>query len=758
MTAIRHTDYLRVLEPWVRSARKDLHSPPDRPDLACYGTGYNSWGVQTNQKALAAFAVLAADPELDEDRAGTPREAIRDDALRLLRFCLESHVEGAYHCTDGESWGHTWISVLGTERMMHGVEAIEEHLTEEDRALLRKVFVSEAEWLLDEYPIVAGTVKNNKPESNLWNGAFLHRVALMYPDCPRAAAFREKGSRFLVNSISIASDAASEQIVDGRQVRDWFVGDNFFEGFGCNHHGYLNVGYMYICLSNAAMFHFSCKNQGWEAPQALYHHVADLWRLVKRFVFPDGRLLRIGGDTRVRYCYCQDYVIPAWIMMADLGDPDCARLEQGWLETVRQEVQANGDGGFLTTRCADLRRGSPQYFTRLEADRAVTVSMGAYWRRAVPPPGQRDATPAVDAGGRQPAEPVFQWSDEYHGACFVRGRNRLVSWVWRAAELPNGLCLPPADSSLAEWRQNLAGEVTGMGLTNGCEVRNHGYSTFEAGFLTWGEVAVMTSDMVSEGEKGGQLARQWIVFAALPDDRTAMIMQFCKTTLRAFVRSRKGLSLLVPNDIFNGCLRTYFAESGAHELPGAGWRHESILDLRSEWVNIEDKLGVVKAYGSEELVVNRPGRRQIGLAASKRTKVGGMLYADQICLGCDLEVADYPEGATILDLGCVLLSGADREATADCCRTLKQQRSLISSSEDVRQVWSEDACGVPHLLCANFGTETGRCVLLAPEALRLRELGGGESRDAAKGAELALELQPGEARLWRLEAPALARQ
>ncbi len=69
------------------------------------------------------------------------------------------------------------------------------------------------------------------------------------------------------------------------------------------------------------------RRSGMKPPEALYHHVYDLWEKVKKFTFPDGRLLRIGGDTRVRYCYCQDFAVPMWIMMADcLKDMDAVML------------------------------------------------------------------------------------------------------------------------------------------------------------------------------------------------------------------------------------------------------------------------------------------------------------------------------------------------------------------------------------------------------------------------------------------------
>ncbi|HOS43749.1 MAG TPA: hypothetical protein PK794_08670, partial [Armatimonadota bacterium] len=344
--------YLRLLTPWLSAAERQLYRPPDRPDLLCYGTGYNGWGVQTHQKAFAALAVLAADPTYDAARAGITREALTGRALAMLRFSLASHHAGGYHCTDGTPWGHTWISALGVERMMHGVEALASHLTDADQALLRAALISESDWLLDHYDILAGPVQHNKPESNLWNGALLHRTALWYPDAPRAAAYREKGTRFLVNGISVADDATSDIGYDGRPVSAWFIGENFFPSYALNHHGYLNIGYMAICLSNVAMLHFTYRQRGLEAPAALYHHARELWALVKACTFPDGRLLRIGGDTRVRYSYCQDYAIPMWLLAsAAFDDPHAAAFEAGWLEQVAREMASNGDGSFLSSRC-----------------------------------------------------------------------------------------------------------------------------------------------------------------------------------------------------------------------------------------------------------------------------------------------------------------------------------------------------------------------------------------------------------------------
>ena len=120
--------------------------------------------------ASAAFAVAAVTEHIDWSKYPLTRERVLEEALGMLRYSLRTHLTGDFVCTDGEKWGHNWIYTLGIERMMHGVEAIGAYLTEEDREMLRRVFESEAEFLLNEYPICAGleaSTGDNRPESNI---------------------------------------------------------------------------------------------------------------------------------------------------------------------------------------------------------------------------------------------------------------------------------------------------------------------------------------------------------------------------------------------------------------------------------------------------------------------------------------------------------------------------------------------------------------------------------------------------------------
>lgn len=688
--AIR-SSYIECLCRWIPFSRTHFFYPPDRPDLACYGTGYDEWGIQTCQKAFCAYAVLATDPLTDEKATGMTRQELLADAKKQLRFILSAHIVGNYHCLDGRKWGHTWLTSVGTERMMHGVEAIWGQLDSEEKALLRSVLISESDWLTDHYPVLAGRVQNNRPESNIWNGSLLFRTATMYPDTPRAVEYRRKSQSFLINGLSLESDRASDQTYDGDRIRDLYVGDNLFPSFALGHHEYLNLGYMVVSLSHMAMLYYFCKHQGIQPPQALFHHLNEAWSMVRLCMYPDGRLLRIGGDNRVRYCYCQDYLIPTWVFMEEyLGDHACAAWEEGWLKQIHMEMQANGDGSFLSRRCKDLDVISPLYYTRLEADRACALSMGAYWRRE----GGTEATsPCLTTG---------TWQDGYHGACFVKSKKRIASWVWGAAERPTGLCLPADSSNLAEWRENLSGQICGYGDSNHQQVIAHYEETFPGGYVTCGITAVESDQFAAEGQLKETLAYKHIACAALPDDQTVLVLQYAKANIRAYLTELKGLFLNIPNDVFNNESRTYYTDNGSltlHSCPGT----KETLPLDSKWLNVEDKLGVVVVYGPT-LSIHRPANRQIGIQPAFDAMGSGdvgMLYCDEICSTCQTGRWNVPSGTELLDVGFAVLADANRAQTAQFSQN--ECQTLSFPDTDVRGMKVIGANGIEYTFVANFG-------------------------------------------------------
>lgn len=707
-------DYIKktfaMLENWVHSAQSECYTCPDRPELLCYGAGYNGWGMQTHQKAFAAFAILATSSDTNIHCPKLSTKTLLDDSRRMLRYMLETHIEGDYTCLEGEKWGHTWISALGTERTMHAIEALMPYLDDKEKSLLKKVLLSEADWLLDYYAICAAPdarTGKNRPESNIWNGCFLHRVAAMYPAHTRSAAYRQKGNAFLVNGISIPADRNSARVYDGIPISQLHQGNNFYETYALDHHEYLNIGYMVICLSNLAMFYFSCKKQNYCIPEALYHHAKSLWQLIKTCIGDDGRLLRVGGDSRVRYCYCQDYLLPTLLFVQDrFGDADAEKLKALLVDLFYKEFQSNGDGSFLSDRCRGFKEISPIYYTRLESDKACVLSMLACWNSL----GQK--------GGKQiPA--LTHWQAPSHGACIENSKNRFASWAFYGAEGMTGLCLPARIGNFAEWQNNLAAEILGCGTLNETCIRAHREITFSGGFLAYGEADRLSQNFLAEQQKDEITAKQQIAFAALPDDATTVVLQYAYAPNRIYLKSLQGIHLNIPNDIYNNFQRDYHFAGGG--FTAGKFNQEKIIKTDSRWLNIDQQLGVIAGYSGEKLHIYRPGKRQIGI--KKHTQKDNLyqpytqnLSCDVIDTKIDLQPHWADKSSVLIDTAAILIAGICAEDTRKKAEEMDSLR--IETSDFVRWVCVKGQDGKLYAVLLNLSDQTQTAVCTPQKNLR----------------------------------------
>lgn len=669
-------NWTRALPAFLRPSRKTPHG--------YYGTGESAhWPVQSNFNVFAAMAVLGTHQEYRRVPGGMEAGLLVEKSLSLLRYGLSTHKGGPHVCTDGAQWGHSWISVLGLERMRHGVAALKNHLTAEDRALLKNVCISEADWILENHPVVAGIdPKDNRPESNIWNGCHLFRAAVEYPDAPRRDAYLEKATAFLLNGISVPSDATSALVFRGKPLSSWHVAPNFTENYGLSHHGYLNVGYMVICLSNIAMLHFDMKEKAIPLPPEVYHHAEDLWKVVKGFTFADGRLNRIGGDTRARYCYCQDYAYPAWLLAADLFGDDTASFESGWLGQLATEMKAGGDGSFLSNRLAAVRENSYFYFARLESDRALALSQAAYWGNLVKKE-QKKALPVSES-----------WGDEFHGAAAHRSPHRLASWVWKGPEGPALLCVPPGRSDMAEWQKSLIGEFATAGKLSPQQGPGN-IRPFPGGFAGCGRIYWKEMLPMGEGEGTDTLVNHHVAAAALPDGKTMVVMQRAVSVKDCLLTEVKSLGLKMPNDIWNGGQRQYRGEKSEVTARGIPAGDERLV-LESPFVTVDKALTLTRIYGPKTFQIFRPRQRRVAIGRAAPPLLG-TLYADEICLRCEIGAAFYPEGTPLIDDGFIVTladvgPGADHAAVAMSCPEVRAVR--VTCGEKT------------YLFVANFGERT----------------------------------------------------
>lgn len=684
-----------LLDPWVASSESFFFSAKEQVNAGYYGGGYNAWSVQTNQKYLSAVAVCAA-----LKQAGPEADQTRERALQALRFSLNSHRVGGGSCVDGTSWGHTWISVLGVERMMNGVFSLREYLSEEETQLLAKVLQSEADWLATDYHRgqekgihggLWGKDGKNHPESSIWNGALLWRAAEMYPEAKNVALWKEQALIFLATGITTERDLVSEEIWDGKALKERCQGPNFFPNYALDHHGYFNLGYMVICLSNIALAHFDARLWGYSLPELIHLHSKDLWEVVKKMITKDGRLARIGGDSRVRYAYCQEYLMQTLLYAADyLKDPHALELLDAQIRAVEVEQQAGADGSFYGTRLQWLKEQDPVYYTRLESDRACSLgAVAAYWHLLAKPEPASDFEQAVSGG----------WSDPDHGEILHRSEHRLAAFSWNAFHPGQGTAIPSDDGHLLEWDYHLSGRVTFLGETKQKRMRRScdwWMESFEGGFVTQGAFQEGLEVVLGEGWKSNDMARHQLSWAALPDGHTIVAIEYATiANFPSWVREARGMHFNLPNDLFNRYQRTLRSREETWVLDAEN-RSNPYRKLQTSRLLVEDRIGLTGIYGGNEFVIQHPLERTGGPFHS--------LYCDVVHYGGRGERFLAEKGEAVIDCAWSVETSADK----------MEASRFFDSPDPVRLDWAVEAAravevtgrdGRRYRLFANFSTE-----------------------------------------------------
>ncbi|MDZ4197762.1 MAG: hypothetical protein U1E27_00590, partial [Kiritimatiellia bacterium] len=309
------------------------------------------------------------------------------------------------------------------------------------------------------------------------------------------------------------------------------------------------------------------------------------------------------------------------------------------------------------------------------------------------------------------------WMEESHGSVMHRSSQRLASFAWRAHGLSQALCQPPNDSSLAEWSLNLCPDIRFMG-DDGTEPEKHRrlldyqIREFEGGFVTSGSIMEGVEVTFEEWASCTDQAVTHLAFAALPDGRTCLGLQYSVTAADrvGYLAGLRDLHLVVPNDLFNGFERKVSSESGSLRLNSPPAQDE-VLELKSRWLNVDGRLGVLALHGGCDLRIHRSAVRRAGKF--------GSLFVEEVCLHSRSGMERCAPGQVLVDVGFAVLSGASARETAGV-----RGGVLPGLPETCRGIWVDGADGKRVVLTANFGLEKQ---VLEVSGLKV-ELAAGEAR------------------------------
>jgi hypothetical protein len=296
---------------------------------------------------------------------------------------------------------------------------------------------------------------------------------------------------------------------------------------------------------------------------------------------------------------------------------------------------------------------------------------------------------------------------------------------------------------MVEWQWNMAGLVKGAG----CGFRaapNEGYvvHTFDGGFATCGSYRWIASGDPGEGmPPRSEVALARTAMVALPDDATTVVLQCAATPRPVYLNQVLGLSFNMPNDVFNGGVRTYRFGGEDHAIVGAGANESPVREVVAcgETLTVDNRVHVRAIYGGPNVSVFRPGARNAMMENPMMSfsGAGASLYCDVISIPAIDKQRFYDAGEQLYDIGAVI--GIDFDAQAVC-------HTAADSPLKVVEVTGAD--GKRYLVGANLGDEAAQAS--APIAGGFEILCG--SGAAADQEKIQLELAGNEVVLLRLKA------
>ncbi len=593
------TDYLTFLERFPLYAESIWHFDPLVPEDGYWGTGRSdNNNMRILGSAIFTTAVLIASPDYDSTVSGVPREQLTERLNAALRYLVATHVTGSRTGVDGKPWGKqpaAWLSSWVLAKTLAGCSLVWDQLDPLTKAGLRRVVEYEAEYQ-QRQPAASRADGDTEAELNAWNGEFMGWAAVVFAEHPRAQIWYEKAQDLFMNTLSVYADTEDTRIVEGKAVKDWVYTTNVHPDFTIEGHGGWHFGYAAAPLHSLAWGYAAFVLNGRRPPETVFHHVSEVWDVLKRLHLYQGRFAYLEGKDWARYAYGLAFILPALVMIEQkYADADARTIEGLRFHTFEWEQRQNNDGSVFGQRILPVHTGifSMVYETDCYANVGLAFLLHQYKEPIAP-------TPSDDYQRRI----AGSFRSSYSNFVVARSPRAFISFSWQdlIGDRPMGLFVP-GDDHIVEWQfRNLTGRFTVAESPNLTTFVDHRDVLFHRGFATVGNIE-------HRGSQGERFIEQRWAMVALADLGLAILIDQSRALRDLTLLEQVGLEYSLPNDLFNGNERTLKWPGGGITLQGVSDQPGDTLYVKEDWINVDEKLSFIRIEGDAPFFVEDVSRR-----------------------------------------------------------------------------------------------------------------------------------------------------
>lgn len=603
--------FLRLMLNWIPTAVAWFQDWPVRPNCGHFFGGVFWYGQET-AGPLNLLACALNSPEYDEKITGISREALREMAIKALRYLCFTHDSGPVDCVRpakgigrpepaNTKWGERGRGFFRESQCGRGLTnfniaagLLREHL---DAETLEMVCHVNLDYLsrFETMPPKRGVFHDTQTEENAWTALGLSSAALMLRNHPKFKDWEAHAKKWMFCTSTFPRDHYNKApFADGKTVSEWanhtftILPDGLAENHAIVHPSYLGSAMVFLGLT-ANNYHIF----GETPPPHLYWHRQDVYDALKFTSDLVGRVHALQGMDWPYFAFAQE-CFRHTAANVYLRDAHAAFLEQAMIDSMEKVLEIN-HGRWVDPVVAEVCHGVQD--PAIVWEHRSTVIASSYLAHRL----MQNSQELVDA-----AEFQEQTSGIRHfplaGALFHKHKRGQVSFSWRNQTM----VLPaPLDGSF------FTGAAMGSMLAN-ITVKGHPASDTPRKLRVLEQPNLASALFVEDLAQDS--VRRHVFFVTLPEGNTLVAeklvalkdieVEACNQGFLHVINEKFACE--VENDRPRRILYYPDGQQAFYGYPSANPEtNESFKLTHPGWVNVDDKMTLIFQGRFETVYLNR---------------------------------------------------------------------------------------------------------------------------------------------------------
>jgi len=644
----------------------------------------NEAGVRTNAdlSMLCAFLIKYGKPANVTLPSGVTWARIEQIARKSLVFAYSTHKANKLKVCAGSTqyWGststsdHVWESSLWAMSVAYSAYFQWDSLTDSQRTYIYNLLKAECNYELNR-SIPTGYAGDTKAEENGWEADVLAAALGLFPNDPLAEQWFNRLREFAVNSYSHYRDASDNTIIDpdydNTTVADLYKGNNLYGDYTLQNHNLFHTSYQNVVMQELgeaalALKMFQGDSERWKTNALMHNNQEVMDSVLNWLALTDGELAMPNGNDWSLFLY--DQITSYTTQACFQKDPNALMLENLAYKYIKARQTTTDDGSWLLRPDVSARRMG------VEGHRVMMT----YLMHLVHSTADLTPTSWDDFRATRSEAKVLPYQNVVRA--FTADRFTTFSWSTGLKSYTGYFAAnsPDKNKILVPYRANNTGNllgwytVSGKGTNATPEVSGI-YDLAGDGYTMNGELKTNDSSLNNR-------------FAIYSTPGNAIIyLDYVTGLASGTITGEYGGLLAISTDELTKLKRTLYYSNGetlSHkQLDGS-----TLTTLTSDWVNIDNELGVVGQNGKAIAFGNRGANNSI--------------YTSKLYPMYSAKSRTFGSGDVVDRRNLVYYSNISAEETA------KMSQSLQVLTDKVPAGWNAaiaaDPCGTHYLLLSNF--------------------------------------------------------